>query len=72
MDKVSVAAAVENPSGCLGCNPEPIKAALVAKGMDPAWFEEVPRPRHAWSDVLPCGECGRCWLFRRSSTEASS
>lgn len=25
-------------------------------------LSEVPRPRHAWSDALPCPNCGRCFL----------
>lgn len=50
------------PDGCLGCNPKPVTRMLRAHGLDPASFVEMPRPRHAWKDIVPCLRCGRYWL----------
>lgn len=48
------------PEGCLGCNEEEIRPVLERHGIN---VQEVPRPRHAWSDVVPCPKCGRAWLL---------
>jgi hypothetical protein len=32
---------------------------------------EVPVPRHAWTDVLVCPNCGRAWLITPVATAAS-
>ena len=48
------------PKGCLGCNPEEVGPVLERRGIK---VEEVPRPRHAWGDVLCCDECGRAWML---------
>jgi len=48
------------PKGCLGCNPEGVGPVLERRGIK---VEEVPRPRHAWGDVLCCNECGRAWML---------
>lgn len=50
----------EPPEGCPGCNPEEILPLLEARDIR---VEEVPRPRHAWNDVVPCQRCGRAWLL---------
>lgn len=50
------------PDGCLGCNPVPVRRALLAAGADPSIFHELPPSRHAWSDIVPCPKCGRFWL----------
>jgi hypothetical protein len=50
----------EMPTGCPGCNPEEIAPILESRAIK---VEEVPRPRHAWGDVLCCDQCGRCWLL---------
>jgi hypothetical protein len=54
---------MDTPSGCLGCNTEPVKNFLEEHGIDPNKFTEVPRPRHDWSDINCCNECGRAWLL---------
>jgi len=53
---------VDAPTGCLGCNPEPVRAFLLKAGIAPDRFKEVPPPRHAWGDVVTCSACGRAWL----------
>lgn len=54
------------PSGCLGCNTQPITDYFVSQGYDVSAFSEVPRPRHDWGDVVCCDDCGRAWLIDRS------
>ena len=49
--------------GCLACNKEEVEAMLLANGADLTRFTQVPRPRHAWGDVLCCSECGAAWLI---------
>lgn len=61
---------VDMPSGCLGCNREKVEAYLKIQNVDLGRFTEVPRPRHKWSDVVCCGECGRAWLVAPASKEA--
>lgn len=53
----------QDPTGCLGCNTEKVKAFLLSKGVSLNRFHEVPRPRHKWGDVVCCDECGRAWLI---------
>lgn len=48
------------PAGCPRCNPDEILPILDRRAIK---VEEVPRPRHAWRDVICCEECGRCWLL---------
>lgn len=57
------------PSGCLACNEEAVAAALEAGGIDIKRFTRVTRPRHAWDDVLPCPDCGQCWLVDPARTD---
>lgn len=56
------------PDGCLGCNREPVIAAMKEIGgltdAQIARIVEVPKPRHAWSDVMVCPACGRAWLIK--------
>jgi hypothetical protein len=52
----------EAPHGCLGCNLEKMEAFFKAQGLPTDRFTEVPRPRHAWGDIICCPDCGRAWL----------
>jgi hypothetical protein len=55
---MSMSDETKEPSGCLSCNNEPVRAFLISKGVDPARFVQCPPPRHNRSDVIaPCGEC---------------
>lgn len=58
----------ETPEGCVGCNPDEVRPLLERHGIK---VEEVPRPRHAWTDVVCCTKCGRAWLLlpRKSSSK---
>lgn len=52
----------EIPSGCLKCNHDEVVAFLMdvenyTEG-DIERFVEVPRPRHKWSDIIVCLDCG--------------
>ncbi len=49
-------------NGCLGCDREAVLAVLREAGIDLDRFSEVPWPRHAWPDIVPCYRCGRAWL----------
>ena len=56
----------EAPSGCLGCATKEDRARIVDMLADAgakAW--EVPPPRHAWGDIIPCRNCGRFWLVKK-------
>lgn len=61
--------ALEPPNGCLGCNREKMEAYLKFQGVDLGRLTEVPRPRHNWSDIVCCPECGRAWLVTPASQE---
>jgi hypothetical protein len=50
----------EVPAGCPGCNPDGVLPLLEARNIR---VEEVPRPRHAWTDIIVCEACGRAWLM---------
>lgn len=54
--------------GCLGCNTEPIRAALLFALIDPGRFIDVTdRPVRMLSNpvLVPCHECGRIWLVKQ-------
>jgi Lar family restriction alleviation protein len=50
------------PTGCLNCNRDAVTAYFAQLKIDPARFQLIPRPRHAWSDIVPCDQCGACWI----------
>lgn len=50
-------------TGCLSCNAQQVSGFLASRDVDPADFQVVPRPRHAWTDVIECEACGVCWMF---------
>lgn len=47
-----------NAGGTLPCD----EKCYVPPNVD---MTEVPRPRHAWSDIAICPNCGRAWLMRK-------
>jgi len=55
--------ATEYPKGCLSCNEQEIRTLLLARGVDINRFQAVPTPRHQWSDISVCGDCGQAWLI---------
>lgn len=51
------------PTGCLGCNREPLVDFLKSHGFNPEDFEEIPNPLYAFGKVAVCKQCNRTWLI---------
>jgi hypothetical protein len=57
------------PFGCLSCNPTDVKPFLIAQGLDPNKFKQVPKPKHRWKDVMHCDICDAYFITLSSPVQ---
>ena len=65
----------EEPEGCLSCNRDAIVDWFHRIGVTDeqiARIHPIPTPRHAWSDVIVCDQCGQAHLFIKETNNGNT